>query len=63
METLVNGNVEERIDRFKNRRNLYKRTIKDLIEDLLKAVDIQVAENLQSYAKNMSKNQLKNNSR
>lgn len=38
-------------------------TIKDLIEDLLKAVDIQVAENLQSYAKNMSKNQLKNNSR
>ena len=63
METLVNGNVEERIDRFKNRRNLYKMTIKDLIEDLLKAVDIQVAENLQSYAKNMSKNQLKNNSR
>lgn len=63
METLVNGNVEERIDRFKNRRNLYKRTIKDLIEDLLKAVDIQVAENLQSYAKNMSKNQLKDNLR
>lgn len=57
METLVNGNVEERIDRFKNRRNLYKKTIKDPIEDLLKTV-----ENLQSYAKNISKNQLKDNS-
>lgn len=62
METLVNGNVEERIDRFKNRRNLYKKTIKDPIEDLLKTVNIQVVENLQSYAKNISKNQLKDNS-
>lgn len=62
METLVNGNVEESIDRFKNRRNLYKKTIKDPIQDLLKTVDIQVVENLQSYAKNISKNQLKDNS-
>lgn len=62
METLVNGNVEERIDRFKNRMNLYKKTIKDPIEDLLKTVNIQVVENLQSYAKNISKNQLKDNS-
>lgn len=57
METLVNGNVEGRIGRFKKKRNLYKKTIKDPIEDLLKTV-----ENLQSYAKNISKNQLKDNS-
>lgn len=57
METLVNGNVEGRIDRFKKKRSLYKKTIKDPIENLLKTV-----ENLQSYAKNISKNQLKDNS-
>lgn len=62
METLVNGNVEERIDRFKNRRNLYKKTIEDTVEDLLKTIDIRIVENLQSYAKNISKNQLKDNS-
>lgn len=52
MEMSKEGSID-----LKKKRSLYKKTIKDPIENLLKTV-----ENLQSYAKNILKNQLKDNS-